>query len=374
MSLARHARGAARRPAARREHSSTSTRSCAKQCARPSRACRSRTSRSSTCRRAKARCQTAGASDRPLRDAGESRRTPRELDKIQRYNEDDCRSTHLLRDWLLGHRPAGSAVVRPDTVEAADEKDSRARSDADRASSRQDSRAIAQALLGGLPDDRTAWGADEHVRALVFDLLDFHRRAAKPAWWAMFARRDMTDDELIDDVECLGGLTRIADSRRCRASSRCVYDFTFPEQETKLRVGKDMLAGPTRRSARVTSSRSTRQARTDRRSRSASKREMPGDAIDRSWRRRSTPTRCATRCGASRMPSSPATAASRQCARCCARTHRRFAAGLPERRCSLARDDLGSRARCDAVAGARRQLSVRAGAAGRGQDDDRVAS
>ena len=26
------------------------------------------------------------------------------LESIERYNEDDCRSTHLLREWLLGRR------------------------------------------------------------------------------------------------------------------------------------------------------------------------------------------------------------------------------------------------------------------------------
>ena len=30
-----------------------------------------------------------------------------ELERIRAYNEDDCRSTHLLRDWLLTQRPAG---------------------------------------------------------------------------------------------------------------------------------------------------------------------------------------------------------------------------------------------------------------------------
>ena len=101
-----------------------------------------------------------------------------------------------------------------------------------------DSRAIVEALLGGLPDDRATWTDDQHVRGLVFDLLDFHRRAAKPGWWAMFARRDMTDDELIDDVECLGGLTRSRSSRRCRLKQSLVHTFAFPEQDTKLRVGK----------------------------------------------------------------------------------------------------------------------------------------
>jgi len=160
-----------------------------------------------------------------------------ELDKIQRYNEDDCRSTELLRDWLLGHRPKELPWFAG-TIDAADGKDAKARSariaDLEEALAR-----YRTSLLGGLPDDRAAWDADAHVRELVFQLLDFHRRADKPAWWAMFARRDMTDDELIDDIECLGGLARVHGSEAVPSKQSLVHAFTFPEQETKLRAGKD---------------------------------------------------------------------------------------------------------------------------------------
>src|SRR6185312_12377024 len=50
-----------------------------------------------------------------------------ELDKIQRYNEDDCRSTELLRDWLLGHRPKELPWFAG-AIDAADGKDAKARS------------------------------------------------------------------------------------------------------------------------------------------------------------------------------------------------------------------------------------------------------
>src|SRR2546427_346848 len=43
-------------------------------------------------------------------------------------------------------------------------------------------------------------------RALVAQLLEFHRREAKPQWWAMFDRQSSADEELIEDAECLGGL------------------------------------------------------------------------------------------------------------------------------------------------------------------------
>ena len=157
-----------------------------------------------------------------------------ELEKIQSYNEDDCRSTHLLREWLLTHRPAELPWFRGDA-----QRDSAAVSPASEKTARIEEGVARhrEALLDGLPGERAKWGPDDHLREIVFDLLDFHRRAAKPAWWAMFARQDMADQELIDDAECLGGLTRVADRPPVPINRSLVYTFAFPEQETKLRVG-----------------------------------------------------------------------------------------------------------------------------------------
>ena len=161
-----------------------------------------------------------------------------ELDKILAYNEDDCRSTHLLRDWLLEHRPDDLPWFTGEKESA--EPSERARAASQRIADIEQSLArYRESLLGGLPQDRTAWSADEHLRELIFDLLDFHRRADKPAWWAQYARRDMTDDELIEDVECLGGLQRVTDKAPVAVKQSLVYTFTFPEQETKLRLGSE---------------------------------------------------------------------------------------------------------------------------------------
>ena len=37
------------------------------------------------------------------------------------------------------------------------------------------------------------------------DLVGFHRREAKPAWWAFFDRQERSAEELAEDADCLGG-------------------------------------------------------------------------------------------------------------------------------------------------------------------------
>ena len=92
-------------------------------------------------------------------------------------------------------------------------------------------------LTGTLPDNRNEWDADAHKRELTFQLLDFHRRAEKPLWWAMFSRQDLVEDELIDDIECLGGLSISTAHPPYPDKRSIVYTCSFPEQETKLKSG-----------------------------------------------------------------------------------------------------------------------------------------
>ena len=47
---------------------------------------------------------------------------------------------------------------------------------------------------------------DEETARLAGLLLEYHRREAKPVWWAFFDRQEKTSSELIEDTESIGGL------------------------------------------------------------------------------------------------------------------------------------------------------------------------
>ncbi|MCK1978157.1 hypothetical protein LNK15_14065, partial [Jeotgalicoccus huakuii] len=63
-------------------------------------------------------------------------------------------------------------------------------------------------LLAGLPSEECALSDEDQIRVLIFQLLDFYRRAEKPVWWQLFSRQDMTTEELLEDIESLAGLQR----------------------------------------------------------------------------------------------------------------------------------------------------------------------
>ena len=50
---------------------------------------------------------------------------------------------------------------------------------------------IRSALLDGVPEEAGERTEDQAARALLADLIDWHRREAKPAWWRYFYVRTL---------------------------------------------------------------------------------------------------------------------------------------------------------------------------------------
>ncbi len=144
------------------------------------------------------------------------------LAEIAAYNEDDCRATLALRDWLLAQRPAGLEWREPvgptevpeerrETIEAREQ--------------------LRLALVEGEPD--------ESPRRLAGELLEYHRREARPAWWRFFHFCEQSPEELVDDAEAIGLLESVAgvDPEDVGYGS-VVHTLTYPEQEQRLGPGE----------------------------------------------------------------------------------------------------------------------------------------
>jgi predicted RecB family nuclease len=160
-------------------------------------------------------------------------RDPEILDEIRAYNEEDCLSTLGLRDWLLERRTEaeglhGAEIPWPDVVPEPEEREGYLQT-----------AVLRDALLAGLPEDPAVFDAAQRERWLAAQLLDYHRREARPVWWAFFSREGRTPEELVEDSEGIGGLEpdgpQIGDG---------IFRFTFPPQEHKLKEG-DGVNDPT---------------------------------------------------------------------------------------------------------------------------------
>jgi uncharacterized protein len=155
------------------------------------------------------------------------------LDDILAYNKVDCENTEGLRDWLLSLRPASldwwtkpGPAPDPEKSALAVEREAR------REALRIDVRANAVRL-------------SPRARELVAHLIDFHTRANKPAQWAVYDRCGRDEDELIDDADCIGGLVPDGQDWLRPDKRSIIARYRFPDQETKLREGSDVLHAPT---------------------------------------------------------------------------------------------------------------------------------
>jgi uncharacterized protein len=150
------------------------------------------------------------------------------LGHIAAYNEEDCRATLALLDWLHKLRPGELAwpelpEPRVVTEEAAEALNARQR--------------LREELIEGKEPGDYRWLAGE--------LLEYHRREARPAWWWYFERLDMMPEELVEDAESIGCLEEDKNSPPVKNKRSLIHTLRFPPQDHKLAPGnaKDPATG-----------------------------------------------------------------------------------------------------------------------------------
>jgi predicted RecB family nuclease len=154
------------------------------------------------------------------------------LDEIAAYNQEDCQATLGLLEWLHLIRPADlpwpeapePRPVSPETIEALDAR-----------------QRLRQELIEGAEPGTP--------RGLAGELLEYHRREARPAWWAYFDRLGKSPEELLEDSEAIAYLEADPGAPPQPRKKSLVYPLRFPIQDHKLRPGHMVDDPATGRSA-----------------------------------------------------------------------------------------------------------------------------
>jgi uncharacterized protein len=168
------------------------------------------------------------------------------LDGIEAYNRDDCVSTWMLRGWLEQQRAKAIDAFpdadwsRPSIVDGAPNEEL--------ATAQAETTERARRLTEDVPADATARTDEEQARWLLAGLLDWHRREAKPQWWAWFTLRNASPDELYSSPDALAGLEFVADRETIKQSLVTRYRFD-PAQEYKLKAGDEPIDPATGKTA-----------------------------------------------------------------------------------------------------------------------------
>ena len=142
------------------------------------------------------------------------------LDQISQYNEVDCISTCKLRNWLLSIRPAECVWFKNEVKIVV-------------IPVRNDWEVEYELYRENLLTNTSA--ANFQLRKRISDLLEFHKREENSKWWSKFERQNKLVEELIEDAECLGGLTLVS------GENTSIYTYHFPPQEYKLREGDQVV-------------------------------------------------------------------------------------------------------------------------------------
>ncbi|MGC1511358.1 MAG: TM0106 family RecB-like putative nuclease, partial [Acidimicrobiales bacterium] len=168
------------------------------------------------------------------------------LQELQDYNELDCRSTLALRDWLETLRceletAVGAPIPRfePQVDEKPADAEKAELRAADAARQDEESAELVARLSADVPDEVRERDEAQQVGWLLAQLVGWHRREAKPKWWAWFDRLLKSDEELVLDHESIGELTYVKEvPPHANAPRSRVHRYSFdPTQEHKVSPG-----------------------------------------------------------------------------------------------------------------------------------------
>ncbi|HUG48743.1 MAG TPA: TM0106 family RecB-like putative nuclease [Candidatus Limnocylindria bacterium] len=157
---------------------------------------------------------------------------------IEAYNRDDCVSTQLLRDWLEERRPQaerefGVQLPRPPIGEPEPPKEA--------ATERQRAvRELEARLTAGLPSNAVERTPEQQATWLLAQLLDWHRRENKAAWWRFFDLLTRSDEELFDEREPISGLKYLGIDPEGGTARSHDHRYSFPAQEHSIDVGNEV--------------------------------------------------------------------------------------------------------------------------------------
>ncbi len=146
-------------------------------------------------------------------------RDEQHLRAIESYNDEDCRSTVAVFDWLRAQAPGGVEWLAPEDGTEAEEEPHEP----------SERELLREELVAGEPEGSERWLAGE--------LLAYHSRAAKQQWWAYFQRKEMSREQLLADSEVLAGLELLTDRDPIAVDRSLVYPMRYPPQDHKISKG-----------------------------------------------------------------------------------------------------------------------------------------
>lgn len=142
------------------------------------------------------------------------------LKDIRDYNEEDCKSTNELLQWM--RKVAAENGIPPSTS-----------SHAIASAKPFEEKPLTPEVEARYEVIKKLKEKGDPLALALAELTDFHRREEKPVWWRMYDRAQATADELRDDSGCIEGIVAVGSRKPVARSFVQAYTFD-PLQECKL--------------------------------------------------------------------------------------------------------------------------------------------
>ncbi len=148
------------------------------------------------------------------------------LKSIRDYNEDDCKSTVELAEWLRKLAAKNDISFSISKIGSI--------------SNGSSSGELSPEVIARKEAVDNLRKQSDPLSLALADVIDFHRREQKPMWWRMFDRTEATDEELRDDSGCIQGVESVGSPVIEKQS--LVQDYSFdPAQECKLKINDKVM-------------------------------------------------------------------------------------------------------------------------------------
>ena len=150
-------------------------------------------------------------------------------DVVEGYSRENCSAMYHLREWLenireeliLGGKPLSRPEVRDD------------------ASLSWTAKSKANNLASDVPSDMRERNAEQQVRWLLANVLDFHQREGTASEWEFLRLHESTPEELFDARSAFVGLEYDGTTRN--SQGRILHRYRMPQQEVSTRGGERLF-------------------------------------------------------------------------------------------------------------------------------------
>jgi predicted RecB family nuclease len=171
--------------------------------------------------------------------------TPEMRQVIEKYNADDCWSTVALFKWLSELRAEMRA--NGEDIPAPEKKDSTPHENETK--HQQEIKPIYDALLLGMPEDRSTHTPEQKVNYITAHLLDWYGREDKKMYWDKYRIQESGKEELLDEPTAIYGLRRVG--RAKLEGTDIIETFRYPDQECDLQENDTLKIHGTELDAKI---------------------------------------------------------------------------------------------------------------------------